>query len=200
MTQGIISGLDRSVPVDIDGDGTSDWVANVIQTDAAINPGNSGGALLNAAGQVIGINSMKVSSDQVEGMGFAIPAGEVQTIIGELEANGEIVRPELGVSMVDLNRVSLDYQSQNLQLPDDVDGGVYVAEVSAGSAAEAAGLQADDVIVEFAGEAVTDSASLRQALYQQKSDASVEVSFYRNGELQTTTVQLQPQNNSSATQ
>ncbi|SPT62494.1 Serine protease Do-like HtrA [Aerococcus viridans] len=200
VTQGIISGLDRSVPVDIDGDGTSDWVANVIQTDAAINPGNSGGALLNAAGQVIGINSMKVSSDQVEGMGFAIPAGEVQTIIGELEANGEIVRPELGVSMVDLNRVSLDYQSQNLQLPDDVDGGVYVAEVSAGSAAEAAGLQADDVIVEFAGEAVTDSASLRQALYQQKSDASVEVSFYRNGELQTTTVQLQPQNNSSATQ
>ncbi len=200
VTQGIISGLDRSVPVDIDGDGTSDWVANVIQTDAAINPGNSGGALLNAAGQVIGINSMKVSSDQVEGMGFAIPAGEVQTIIGELEANGEIVRPELGVSMVDLNRVSLDYQSQNLQLPDDVDGGVYVAEVSAGSAAEAAGLQADDVIVEFAGEAVTDSASLRQALYQQKSDASVEVSFYRNGELQTATVQLQPQNNSSATQ
>ena len=197
VTQGIISGLDRSVPVDIDGDGTSDWVANVIQTDAAINPGNSGGALLNAAGQVIGINSMKVSSDQVEGMGFAIPAGEVQTIIGELEANGEIVRPELGVSMVDLNRVSLDYQSQNLQLPDDVDGGVYVAEVSAGSAAEAAGLQADDVVVEFAGEAVTDSASLRQILYQQESDASVEVSFYRNGELQTTTVQLQPQNSST---
>ena len=197
VTQGIISGLDRSVPVDIDGDGTSDWVANVIQTDAAINPGNSGGALLNAAGQVIGINSMKVSSDQVEGMGFAIPAGEVQTIIGELEANGEIVRPELGVSMVDLNRVSLDYQSQNLQLPDDVDGGVYIAEVVAGSGAEAAGLQADDVVVEFAGEAVTDSASLRQILYQQESDASVEVSFYRNGELQTTTVQLQPQNSST---
>lgn len=197
VTQGIISGLDRSVAVDIDGDGTSDWMANVIQTDAAINPGNSGGALLNAAGQVIGINSMKVSSDQVEGMGFAIPASQVQTIIAQLEENGEIVRPELGVSMVDLNRVSLDYQSQNLQLPDDVDGGVYIAEVVAGSAAEAAGLQADDVVVEFAGEAVTDSASLRQVLYQQESDASVEVSFYRNGELQTTTVQLQPQNSSS---
>lgn len=197
VTQGIISGLDRSVAVDIDGDGTSDWVANVIQTDAAINPGNSGGALLNAAGQVIGINSMKVSSDQVEGMGFAIPASQVQTIIAELEGNGEIVRPELGVSMVDLNRVSLDYQSQNLQLPDDVDGGVYIAEVVVGSAAEAAGLQADDVVVEFSGEAVTDSASLRQVLYQQKSDASVEVSFYRNGELQTTTVQLQPQDSST---
>ncbi|MFE0442151.1 S1C family serine protease [Aerococcus sp. NPDC058936] len=197
VTQGIISGLDRSVAVDINGDGTSDWVANVIQTDAAINPGNSGGALLNAAGQVIGINSMKVSSDQVEGMGFAIPASQVQTIITELEANGEIVRPELGVSMVDLNRVSLDYQSQNLQLPDDVEGGVYIAEVVAGSGAEAAGLQADDVVVEFAGEAVTDSASLRQVLYQQESDASVEVSFYRNGELQTATVQLQPQNSST---
>ncbi|WP_290491886.1 MULTISPECIES: S1C family serine protease [unclassified Aerococcus] len=197
VTQGIISGLDRSVAVDTDGDGTSDWVANVIQTDAAINPGNSGGALLNAAGQVIGINSMKVSSDEVEGMGFAIPSAEVQTIIAQLEENGEIVRPELGVSMVDLNRVSLDYQSQNLQLPDDVDGGVYIAEVVAGSAAEAAGLQADDVVVEFAGEAVTDSASLRQVLYQQESDASVEVSFYRNGELQTTTVQLQPQNSST---
>lgn len=198
VTQGIISGLDRSVPVDIDGDGTSDWVANVLQTDAAINPGNSGGALLNAAGQVIGINSMKVSSDQVEGMGFAIPAAEVQSIISELEANGEIVRPELGVSMVDLNRVSLDYQGQNLQLPDDVDNGVYIAEVSAGSAAEAAGLQADDVVVEFAGEPVNGSASLRQVLYQQKSDASVEVSFYRDGELQTTTVQLKPQESSAA--
>lgn len=197
VTQGIISGLNRSVAVDIDGDGTSDWVANVIQTDAAINPGNSGGALLNAAGQVIGINSMKVSSDQVEGMGFAIPASQVQTIIAELEENGEIVRPELGVSMVDLNRVSLDYQSQNLQLPDDVDGGIYIAEVVVGSAAEAAGLQADDVVVEFAGEAVSDSASLRQVLYQQESDASVEVSFYRNGELQTTTVQLQPQDSST---
>ncbi|MGH2118222.1 PDZ domain-containing protein, partial [Aerococcus sp. L_32] len=96
-----------------------------------------------------------------------------------------------------LNRVSLDYQSQNLQLPDDVDGGVYVAEVVVGSAAEAAGLQADDVVVEFAGEAVSDSASLRQVLYQQESDASVEVSFYRNGELQTTTVQLQPQDSST---
>ena len=186
VTQGIISGLDRSVPVDIDGDGTSDWVANVIQTDAAINPGNSGGALLNAAGQVIGINSMKVSSDQVEGMGFAIPAGEVQTIIGELEANGEIVRPELGVSMVDLNRVSLDYQSQNLQLPDDVDGGVYVAEVSAGSAAEAAGLQADDVIVELQVKLLRIQ-HRTSSLVPAKSDASIEVSFYRNGELQTAT-------------
>lgn len=197
VTQGIVSGLDRSVPVDIDGDGISDWVANVIQTDAAINPGNSGGALLNAAGQVIGINSMKVSSDQVEGMGFAIPAAQVQTIISQLEANGEVVRPELGVSMVDLNRVSLEYQEQNLQLPDDLEGGVYIAEVVVGSAAEAAGLQADDVIVEFAGEPVSDSATLRQVLYQQDPEASVEVSFYRDGELQTATVQLQPQDSST---
>lgn len=193
VTQGIISGLDRSVPVDIDGDGTSDWLANVLQTDAAINPGNSGGALLNSAGQVIGINSMKVSSDQVEGMGFAIPATEVQEIIAEIEANGEVIRPEFGVSMVDLNRVSLDYQANTLQLPEDVQDGIYIAEVSVGSPAAAAGILADDVIVEFAGEAVTDSASFRQTLYKQEPDASVEVSYYRAGELQTTTVQLTAQ-------
>lgn len=198
VTQGIISGLDRSVPVDIDGDGATDWMANVLQTDAAINPGNSGGALLNAAGQVIGINSMKVSSDQVEGMGFAIPANEVQEIIGQLEAEGEVIRPEMGVSMVDLNRVSLEYQSNTLNLPEDVEEGIYIAEVATGSPAEAAGIQADDVIVEFAGEPVTDSASFRQALYSQESDASVEVSFYRDGELQTTTVQLAPQDTTTA--
>lgn len=198
VTQGIISGLNRSVSVDIDGDSTYDWVANVIQTDAAINPGNSGGALLNAAGQVIGINSMKVSDSSVEGMGFAIPANDVQTIIAELEANGQVIRPELGVSMVDLNRVSLEYQSQTLKLPTDVTEGVYIAEVAVGSAAEAAGLQADDVIVGFNGEPVTDSASFRQALYSQEPTASVEISYFRNGELQETTVQLQVQESSSA--
>ena len=85
VTQGIVSANNRPVPTDVDGDGQQDWIVNAIQTDAAINPGNSGGALINSAGQVIGINSMKISKSSVEGMGFAIPSNEVVNIINELE-------------------------------------------------------------------------------------------------------------------
>lgn len=104
VTQGIISAKNRSVSTDVDSDGIIDWDVTALQTDAAINPGNSGGALINIAGQVIGINSMKISDSNVEGMGFAIPSNDVLTIINELERNGEIVRPILGVSMLDLSR------------------------------------------------------------------------------------------------
>lgn len=86
------------MPVDIDGNGTVDWETNTIQTDAAINPGNSGGALTNIAGQVIGINSMKISSDAVGRIGFAIPSNEVVEIVNDLEQHGYVLRPVLGIS------------------------------------------------------------------------------------------------------
>ena len=89
VTQGIVSATNRAVATDVDGDGQEDWVVTAIQTDAAINPGNSGGALINSAGQVIGINSMKISKSSVEGMGFAIPSNEVVSIIKQLETDGE---------------------------------------------------------------------------------------------------------------
>src|SRR5690606_29812159 len=89
VTQGIISATERSIPVDLTGDGQIDWHAEVIQTDAAINPGNSGGALINIQGQVIGINSMKIAQSAVEGIGFAIPTAIAVPVINDLERFGE---------------------------------------------------------------------------------------------------------------
>ncbi len=102
-----LEGLDRSVPVDIDTDGNYDWEANVLQTDAAINPGNSGGALVDQNGDLIGINSMKISMPTVEGIGFAIPVNEVEQIVTQLEENGEVQRPYLGVLLQDLYTVNM---------------------------------------------------------------------------------------------
>lgn len=190
VTSGIISAKNRSVPTDIDGDGAADWEMTAIQTDAAINPGNSGGALVNIAGQVIGINSMKISSDTVEGMGFAIPSNEVVKIIAELEANGEVVRPVLGVSLLDLSQISEQQQSAVLKLPNDVNSGVVVAQVEAGSAAEKGGLEQYDVIVGFNGEEITNTIELRQAIYSTEVGEEVEIEVYRGGELMTVNVTM----------
>ena len=190
VTSGIISAKNRSVPADIDGDGAADWEMTAIQTDAAINPGNSGGALVNIAGQVIGINSMKISSDTVEGMGFAIPSNDVVEIIAELEANGEVVRPVLGISLLDLSQISEQQQSAVLELPDDVNSGVVVAQVEAGSAAEQGGLEQYDVIVGFNGEEITDTIELRQAIYSTDVGQEVEIEVYRGGELVTVKVTM----------
>ncbi|MER2174023.1 MAG: trypsin-like peptidase domain-containing protein [Carnobacterium sp.] len=190
VTQGIISAKNRSVETDITGDGVVDWEVTALQTDAAINPGNSGGALINIAGQVIGINSMKISSDTVEGMGFAIPSNDVVSIINQLEANGEVVRPVLGISLLDLSEISEQQQESVLKLPENVTSGVVVAEVQPDSAAEVAGLEQYDVIVKFNGKEVTDSISLRKEIYASELGKEIEVEFYRNGELQKTTVTM----------
>ncbi len=190
VTQGIISAKNRSVETDITGDGVVDWEVTALQTDAAINPGNSGGALINIAGQVIGINSMKISSDTVEGMGFAIPSNDVVSIINQLEANGEVVRPILGISLLDLTEISEQQQDSVLNLPEKVSSGIVVAEVQPGSAAEIGGLEQYDVIVKFNGVDVTDSISLRKEIYASELGKEIKIEFYRNGELQKATVTM----------
>lgn len=190
VTQGIISAKNRSVETDITGDGVVDWEVTAIQTDAAINPGNSGGALINIAGQVIGINSMKISSDTVEGMGFAIPSNDVVSIINQLEANGEVVRPVLGVNLLDLTEISEQQQESILNLPKEVTSGIVVAEVEPDSAAEIGGLEQYDVIVKFNGVEVTDSISLRKEIYAAELGKEIEVEYYHDGELQKTTVTM----------
>ena len=101
VTTGVVSGKDRAVPVDLDGDGQEDWQAEVLQTDAAINPGNSGGALVNLAGQLVGINSMKIATSAVEGIGFSIPINSAMPVISSLEENGEMIRPSMGITLLD---------------------------------------------------------------------------------------------------
>ena len=189
VTQGIVSAKDRSVPTDVDGDGKQDWVVTAIQTDAAINPGNSGGALVNAAGQVIGINSMKISKSSVEGIGFAIPSNEVVSIINQLEKSGKVIRPVLGISMVDLTSVSSQGRQQ-LALSNDVKEGVVVADVQDDSSASKGGLKQYDVITEIDGKPIAGVQTLRKALYSKTVGSSMEVTYYRNGQKQTTTIQL----------
>nr|WP_149456911.1 MULTISPECIES: trypsin-like peptidase domain-containing protein [Planococcus] len=184
VTTGVVSGKDRAVPVDLNGDGQEDWQAEVLQTDAAINPGNSGGALVNLAGQLIGINSMKIATSSVEGIGFSIPINSAIPVINSLEEKGEMIRPSMGVTLLDLAQVPQVYRQETLKLPEDVTEGVVVNSVVEGSAAEAAGMEQFDVIVEMDGVAIADIIELRQHLYNEKKIGDLlKVSAYRNGEL-----------------
>ncbi|KPB04495.1 S1C family serine protease [Bacillus sp. CHD6a] len=191
VTQGIISGTDRSIPVDVNRDGTPDWHADVMQTDAAINPGNSGGALINIQGKVIGINSMKIAQSAVEGIGLAIPVNSAIPIIKDLEQYGQVKRPYFGVSIGSLSDVSSYHWQQTLKLPKEVSAGVYITGVAPGSPAALAGLQEYDVIVELDGEQVRDVIELRKHLYNEKQVGDeMDVTFYRGQEQKTTTVNL----------
>lgn len=192
VTQGIVSSLSRTVTLtNSNGETIS---TNAIQTDAAINPGNSGGALINVEGQVIGINSSKISStssqsgESVEGMGFAIPANDVVKIINQLEQNGEVVRPALGIRMAALSELSTNAISQ-LNIPSSITNGVVVAKVIDGMPAQGK-LEKYDVITEIEGKEVTSSSDLQSILYGHSVNDSIKVTFYRGTEKKTTTIEL----------
>ncbi|MYV05943.1 S1C family serine protease [Furfurilactobacillus milii] len=193
VTEGIISAKKRTVPVE-DESGNQTGDATVIQTDAAINPGNSGGALINLSGQVIGINSMKLASSSsgtsVEGIGFAIPSNEVVSIINQLITNGKVIRPALGVGLVDLSSVDSTSQKNTLKLPSSVTGGVVLVKIYNNSAAEKSGLKKYDVITEIDGTKVTSQADLRDVLYNHKIGDKVSVKYYRDGQQKTGTITL----------
>lgn len=178
VTQGIISAPARTIST------SSGNQQTVIQTDAAINPGNSGGALVNSAGQVIGINSMKLaqSSDgtSVEGMGFAIPSTEVVTIVNELVKKGKITRPQLGVRVIALQGIPEGYRSR-LKIKSNLKNGIYIAFVSRNGSAANAGIKSGDVITKVDGKKVEDVASLHSILYSHKVGDTVNVTVNRNG-------------------
>ena len=189
VTKGIISAKSRTLK-----SGTDGTLTSVIQTDAAINSGNSGGPLINVAGQVIGINSMKLagSSDgsSVEGMGFAIPSNEVVKIINQLIKNGKISRPSLGISMIDLSRVTTDQQQSVLKLPSSITKGVVIMDVQSGSNAQTAGLEQYDVITKLGDTKITNTSSLKSALYKYKVGDTTKVTYYRDGQSHTATLKL----------
>ncbi|STY45018.1 Serine protease Do-like HtrA [Listeria grayi] len=192
VTEGIISGLNRAVPVDTNSDGQEDWEADVIQTDAAVNPGNSGGALINIQGQVIGINSMKISMQNVEGISFSIPINTVEPIIQQLETKGEVVRPSLGVTLRDVETIPSAQQKSVLKLPENINYGAMVQQVTKSSAAAKAGLKQYDVITELNGKKVTNSISLRKELYSPNLQIGdkIAIKYYRDGKLKSTTLTL----------
>jgi len=191
VTQGIISGLKRTIPVDIDQNGVVDWQSEVLQTDAAINPGNSGGALINMAGQVIGINSMKIAQQAVEGIGLSIPINSAKPIIDDLEKFGTVKRPYMGVDLKSVEEIPAYYQEEALKLPRDVNYGVALRQVVPNSPAAQAGLQELDVIVEMDGEKINDVIDLRKHLYQKKKIGDkMSIKFYRDGKQKETTLTL----------
>ncbi len=194
VTQGIISATERSIPVDLTGNGQPDWNAEVMQTDAAINPGNSGGALININGQLIGINSMKIAQSTVEGIGFAIPSAVAIPVIEDLETKGEVERPQMGIGIRSLSEIPSYHWQETLKLPSDVDSGVFVTNVAQGTPAQEAGLQEYDVITSVDGEEITDGHDLRKYLYTEAEIGNtIEVTFYREGEQQTTELTLNAQ-------
>lgn len=198
VTKGIISATKRTIKAS-----DSSVATNVIQTDAAINSGNSGGPLINMAGQVIGINSMKLASStdgtSVEGMGFSIPSNEVVQVINQLVKNGKISRPSLGVSLVDLANVSTSQQQSVLNLPTSVTKGVVVMQVTSNSPAASAGLKQYDVITAINNKSISDASDLKTALYKYKVGDTVTLTYYRNGDKKTLKVKLSDATSSNST-
>nr|WP_027701074.1 trypsin-like peptidase domain-containing protein [Clostridioides mangenotii] len=168
VTQGIISGLDRSIETE------QAKMTGLLQTDASINSGNSGGPLLNSKGQVIGINTAKAS--QGEGMGFAIPINTAKSIVKEVIENGKYEKVTLGIKGMDLTNYE---QATGMDL--EAKDGVYVAEVIADSAADKAGLKAADVIVKVGGTKVTGMNDLNKTLYGYSKGKKVEIVLNRGG-------------------
>ncbi|OSX54103.1 S1C family serine protease [Anoxybacillus ayderensis] len=194
VTQGIISGVNRTIPIDIDQDGIPDWHAEVLQTDAAINPGNSGGALVNIEGQVIGINSMKIAQEAVEGIGLSIPINYAKPVIADLEKFGQVRRPYMGVELRSLSDIPAYHWQQTLHLPANVKEGVAILQVVPGSPAAQAGLREFDVIVALDDENIPDVIALRKHLYNRKQIGdTMKVTFYRDGKKQTVTLKLAKQ-------
>ena len=189
VTDGILSGKDRLVTVSLSGSNTNDWVMKVLQTNAAVNPGNSGGPLVNATGEVIGVISLKLVQTEVENMGFAIPIEYAMSHIDSLESGKAIVRPMLGISMLNVNDTYALYRS-GIMIKDDIKAGVVVVEIAKDSGASKSDLQKGDVVTKINNEKVDNMAYLRYELYKYNVGDKITITYLRDGKEKTTTIQL----------
>lgn len=176
VTCGVISGLNRNIS-------TSDTTYNVIQTDAAINSGNSGGALVNSDGKVIGVNTLKVSSTGVEGIGFAIPINSTKKISEDLITYNKVRRPYIGITGLTL--------SEELAKQNNLVVGVYIRQISDFSPAQKAGLQAGDVITNADNTVITTIDELTDIISSHDIGDTISISYYRNGNTQTINITLE---------
>ena len=188
ITKGILSGKDRLVEVSLSGS-VSDYYMKVLQLDAAVNPGNSGGPLCDVSGNVIGIISLKIVEDSVEGMGFAIPIEDALSYASKIENGEKIERPYIGISMLDLSEEYYLWQYR-INIPDGVDEGVAVLEVVDGSPASKAGLKKGDIIVKLGDEDISSLAEFRYELYKYEVGDKATISYYRDSKLNTVEVTL----------
>lgn len=175
VTAGIISALNREMTVE-------NTTYNVIQADCAINSGNSGGALVNSKGEVIGITTLKLAGDGIEGVSFAIPINETVPIYKELIEKGKISRPFVGISGIDLDEATA--------IRNVLTKGIYVDSVVSGSGAEDTGIMAGDVIVSFDGKDVSTMDELNAIKNTKNIGDKIEIKLYRKSELKTFTITL----------
>lgn len=189
VSSGIISGKDRMVQTTV-GTTMSDnnWLMSVLQFDASINPGNSGGPLLNANGEVIGIVTMKLIKEEIEGMSFAIPIEDAIENVSKLEKGKEIKWPELGISMVNISGNYNTYS--DIEIPEKQKEGVIVLSVKSKSSAENAQLERGDIITKINGKRIKNTAYLKYELFKYKIGETIEVTYIRNSKESTTSVKL----------
>lgn len=186
VTKGILSGKDRTVEVSLS---NGQFLMEVIQTDAAINPGNSGGPLCNINGEVIGVNSLKLVKDEIEGMGFAIPIEMVMATVDKLEKGEEVQRPLLGVSMLGIDETFSLYRN-GIIVPEDVESGIVVVSVEKDSPASISGLQKGDILLEVDGEEITGIGHFRFLLYKHSVGDTMKLRYYRDGKIKDVDVKL----------
>lgn len=188
VTRGVLSGKDREVSVSVSNSQTSDWIMQVLQTDAAINSGNSGGPLCNSNGEVIGITNMKLINSGVEGMGFAIPIEDASTYADKIISGESVARPYLGVAMYDVSNTYYAYAFKNSST--NLTDGVGISEVVKDSPADKAGLKAGDTIIGLDNDTIKDTATLRYKLYKHSAGDTIKITYVRNNKTETTKVTL----------
>lgn len=191
VTKGILSGKDRLIETSASNGNLSSetYIVKVLQTDAAISPGNSGGPLVNLAGDVIGITSLKLVDEQVEGMGFAIPIEDAMNYVDILENGKEIERPIVGVQILDLTNKYL-LSSYGIKIGSNVDSGIILVKVNDGYPAADAGLKDGDIVTKVNGETVSTTAQFKYQLYKYNIGDTVEFTYYRNNKENKTKVKL----------
>ncbi len=188
VTRGILSGKDRMVEVSVNSN-SSDWVMNVMQTDAAINPGNSGGPLCNVNGDVIGINSMKLVQSQIEGIGFAIPIEDAIKYANTIVSGEKIKRAYLGISMGDISS-TYSLMRRGIYLDSSITSGVVVFDVESDGPAYECGLEMGDVIVKIGEYDVSNVARLRYYLFKYNPGDTIKIKIIRGTETKTFDITL----------
>ena len=188
VTRGILSGKDRLVSVNVNSN-QADWIMNVMQTDAAINPGNSGGPLCNANGEVIGINSLKIVKDTIEGIGFSIPIEDAISYAKSIREKGSVSRPYIGVSMLNASS-TMQLAYAGLRIDKEIEDGVVIVEIENESPGDKAGLKRGDVIVKVGDDWVSDIAEFRYRLYSYSPDETIEITVLRDGKEEKFNVKL----------
>ncbi len=187
VTSGIISGINRKLTVSVNA--REDWIMEAIQVDAAINPGNSGGPLLNDSGEVIGINSLKLVDNTIEGMGFAIKIEDALAHAKDLESGKGLNRPMLGINLTSVAN-KIDLARSGISLDPSIKSGVVVVSIVSGSGASKSELKKGDVITKINDQTIENPAYLKYILYKYSPGDKITITYQRDKNSKTTEVIL----------